>query len=222
MAGHPPLLLLVALVAFGAVLPSGGAPPPGSRWVYRNARFGLSTPNPRTPSGASGAECDVWALATGRHVGHVDQSGVSAGGPDAACLAVSQSGRFVLFDHSRNELWKRVADNQPTRCNYAVLAPDEQSCMQTGTSPFADQETFDISWCTTEREDRATCKVITTVTSERGAHSHRATYCAAGVLVVDQRTKRLVVNARSGAVLQRLTIRSGAALDCGPLRDLVR
>ncbi|HEX7666126.1 MAG TPA: hypothetical protein VF407_16475 [Polyangiaceae bacterium] len=112
--------------------------PSGFTWVQASGDYVLASEGPSGSDGSPPGACQVWQISTKSKVAALTGKDVAAGGADPTCSALSPTGHFVLYGNGRRSVWKNWKD-QATTCS-GVMAPDDSSCVDDDTTPFAFQE----------------------------------------------------------------------------------
>ncbi len=121
-----------ATKAPGATAPFASfAPPRGYTWIDRKGDFALAAEGDTSERG----ECQVWNAVTQKLVAKVTSAGSVAGGATPGCFQLSPKATLVEYGNGRSRVWKNLRD-EVTAC-VGVVAPDDSSCIEEDTSPFA-------------------------------------------------------------------------------------
>ncbi len=180
------------------------APPAGFTWLQASADYVLAA---REGAASGDGKCEVWQISTQKKVAELTGNDVAAGGANVVCTALSPAGRFVLYGNGRRSAWKNWKD-QTTTCS-GVMAPDDSSCIDDDTTPFAFQPksgpaaNLDLFW--SKPVPKGPHKKVATIPrglnrSGPGDKWWTVRYCSPDKAVIDiTNGARITVDAKTGA-----------------------
>lgn len=183
------------------------APPAGFAWLQASADYVLAARSGDAGDAGGDGKCEVWQISTQKKVADLTGNDVAAGGANVVCTALSPAGKFVLYGNGRRSAWKNWKD-QTTMCS-GVMAPDDSSCIDDDTTPFAFQEkdgpaaNLDLFW--SKPVPKGPHKKVATI--PRGLNRNgpddkwwTVRYCSPDKAVIDiTNGARITVDAKTGA-----------------------
>jgi hypothetical protein len=110
-------------------------PPKGFEWRDRKGDIALAAGASDEPDESGYYTCEVWNVKTRKRLARLTGQEVAAGGAEPDCIQLSPGGTLVEWGNGRRNVWKNLQDHA-TNCSYAVVAPDDSSCIEDDTSPF--------------------------------------------------------------------------------------
>jgi hypothetical protein len=179
-------------------------PPAGFEWRDRKGDVALAAGTDE--SGADGYYiCEVWNVKTRTKIARLTGREVAAGGAEPDCIRLSPRGTLVEWGNGRNTVWKNLQDHA-TSCSYAVVAPDDSSCIQEDVTPFMwldknePPEELELHWSRLESPERVVARIPGGL--NRVGEKDRwwtVKYCSPQKAVIDIRGgTRVVVDATTG------------------------